>query len=294
MMNVNQMKYFEVLAKTEHYGEASEKLFISQPSLSYGISKLEDTLGVKLFNHVGRNIKLSEAGKVLLPFVQSALIQIEQGEKALQNWKTEETAKMNIGFIDFLAVRYIPQLIQQFDKQQIQFDLYRSTTKNIVKNIKNGDYDIGFCSYTDDPSLNLIPVMQYKFMALMPKKHPLAKQESILLSELAKWPLVTYRDTISLGVTVKEMLAKSKIPLVFKNYYEDDLVIGGIVSQSQTVAIVGDSPTYHQFDDLVRIPLNTGEENFVRIIYMVYLNSTLKNDKISQFIDQVKKFKYEE
>lgn len=72
-MNIRHLRFFVELAKTEHMAKAAEKLGISQPSLSYAISSIEEELGVPLFEKEGRNIRLTNYGKIYLEYVKSGL-----------------------------------------------------------------------------------------------------------------------------------------------------------------------------------------------------------------------------
>lgn len=83
-MELLQLRYFLALAKEEHMSHTAEKLFISQPSLSLTIKKLEDELGVKLFDRTGRNIKLNLYGKAFLPHVEDVFSSLERGVNELK------------------------------------------------------------------------------------------------------------------------------------------------------------------------------------------------------------------
>ena len=71
-MNLKQLEYFRMIAELEHFTKASEKLLISQSSLSHSIKELEAELGVELFMRQGRNVKLTKYGQMFLPFVEQA------------------------------------------------------------------------------------------------------------------------------------------------------------------------------------------------------------------------------
>lgn len=83
-MNTDQLKYFIEVAETEHLTHASENMNISQPALSKAIVRLEDELGVNLFDRNGRNIYLSEAGRLFLPYAISVMRTINDGRKTIK------------------------------------------------------------------------------------------------------------------------------------------------------------------------------------------------------------------
>ena len=72
-MNLDHLRYFEVLARLQHYGKAAEQLHVSQPSLNYAVSQMEQELGVPLFEKAGRSVRLTRYGRQFLQTVQTAL-----------------------------------------------------------------------------------------------------------------------------------------------------------------------------------------------------------------------------
>jgi DNA-binding transcriptional LysR family regulator len=77
-----QLEYFRAVAKTEHFRKASEQLSISQPALSRSITKLEEELGISLFDRTGRSVKLNQFGRLFLKRVENGINEIEMGEKS--------------------------------------------------------------------------------------------------------------------------------------------------------------------------------------------------------------------
>ena len=94
-MNLNQLYYFKTLAKYEHYTKASEALFISQPSLTHSIKELEKELNTLLFTREGRNVKLSQEGKIFLKYVTQALDILDSGVEEIKQFN--ENNKKTIG-----------------------------------------------------------------------------------------------------------------------------------------------------------------------------------------------------
>ena len=83
-MNLNQLYYFRTVARLQHFRQAAQELNISQPSLSYAISSLEDELGAYLFEKKGRNVILTKYGKLYLEYVEQALNTLDSGEKKIK------------------------------------------------------------------------------------------------------------------------------------------------------------------------------------------------------------------
>lgn len=96
-MNLDHLRYFEVLAQLEHYGKAAEKLHISQPNLTYAVSQIEQELGAPLFEKAGRSIRLTRYGHEFLRVVKSSLDVLDSGTRAVreasQNGGTDSAGK---------------------------------------------------------------------------------------------------------------------------------------------------------------------------------------------------------
>ena len=97
-MNLDHLRYFEVLAQLEHYGKAAEKLHISQPNLTYAVSQIEQELGAPLFEKAGRSIRLTRYGHEFLRVVKSSLDVLDSGTRTVRE------ASQNGGLI--LAGKY--------------------------------------------------------------------------------------------------------------------------------------------------------------------------------------------
>ena len=95
-MNLKQLEYFRMIAELEHFTKASEKLLISQSSLSHSIKELEAELGVELFMRQGRNVKLTKYGQMFLPFVEQALDTLGEGCQRLRDYVDPNTGTLNM------------------------------------------------------------------------------------------------------------------------------------------------------------------------------------------------------
>ena len=107
-MEINQLRYFRTVAEEEHISRAAEKLNISQPALSTTIRRLENDLGVELFDHVGRTIKLNENGKILLERANRILMLIDDTENILQELARQEKKMISLAVTS-------PQFIEGVD-----------------------------------------------------------------------------------------------------------------------------------------------------------------------------------
>ena len=151
-MNLQHLKYFDVLAKEQHYTRSSKLLNVTQPSLSNAISTLEEELGVPLFEKKGRNVVLTKPGAIFHEYVIKTLNVLNEGIETVTKI-SRGSGCISFAFLPVLGTTYVPKLVQEFQQthpdQEISFDFHTSTgvTKKIIDGIKNMNYDIGICSY---------------------------------------------------------------------------------------------------------------------------------------------------
>lgn len=106
-MDILQLLYFRTVARTEHITQAAKELQIAQPSLSMMISRLENDLGVPLFDRQGRNIKLNEFGKIYLRYVETSLTALEQGEQAIKELSGLERGSVSLVTYSVLRFKHL-------------------------------------------------------------------------------------------------------------------------------------------------------------------------------------------
>ena len=114
-MTLQELRYFCVTAEVLHYTRASRLLYISQPSLSYAISKLEQELGVPLFKKNGKKVTLTKYGEEFLPYAKRALAELSEGTERLREMKVPTSGGISLGYIysvagkpDIASIDYIP------------------------------------------------------------------------------------------------------------------------------------------------------------------------------------------
>ena len=166
------LRYFEVLAAELHFGRAAEKLHITQPALSKQIKKLEEKLGLRLFDRHNRKVELTEAGLHLQS--QVALL--------LNNWKKDvgHALQLQSGIAGTLRVGYVGSAIQYLTQQllrtvreqypEIQFELQEMGNFRQIQLLEEHQLDIGFIrTESEIPGLQSLVVQQDHFCLVVPK-----------------------------------------------------------------------------------------------------------------------------
>ena len=195
-MNYNYLRYFSVLAQVEHYTLAAARLGISQPSLSSAIHHLETELGgVKLFEKVGRNIRLTEEGRYYQEKVDAALRELNTASMTLRDSKVSAPVVIRMGVVSGTlggtVAREICSYISQ--NERIRFRLTESAAEELMDMVRQEKLDMAIVDTTNrDRSLHFRKLCQRSFYAALPAKHPLAGSEFVQPQQLSAEPQVAF------------------------------------------------------------------------------------------------------
>jgi DNA-binding transcriptional LysR family regulator len=289
-MNLNQLYYFIKLAEVKHFTKAAQELHISQPSLSYSISTLEDELGTSLIQKTGRIISLTENGREFLKYADASIAELERGIKIVKKNEEVKTGKVDVGYIYTIGSSYLPKLIREYLKTyhyETNFDLYSTPTAAVIEGLKSGKFDIGFCSYVEnEPDLQFFPVLSQKVVVIVPPNHELAKYKKVTLLKVSSYPIVTYNShSNSLGILLKNIFNRYNITPNVVCQLNDETSIGGFVSEGFGVGIIEDLPLVAQFN-LKVIPLDVDLQT--RVVYCAYNKRLYQTGAIRSFLEFVK------
>lgn len=195
-MNYNYLRYFSVLAQTEHYTLAAARLGISQPSLSSAIHNLEDELGgVKLFEKVGRNIRLTEQGRYYREQVDSALQQLNNASQTLHDSMVSAPVVVRLGLVSGALDTLVAQEITECTRQnpRIRFQLTESSADDLMDMVRQEKLDMALVDTTNrDRSLHFRKLCQQNFYVALPADHPFAARKSLMYQDLQGLPQVAF------------------------------------------------------------------------------------------------------
>ncbi len=291
-MTINQLRYFCVLARTEHYGKASEELYISQPSLSRAISLLEEELDVELFSKQGRNVTLTHAGRVFLEYIEQSLSILELGVGAMQKF-SNHTEVLSVGCITpFLGKNsFHSYLLNAFSHNRSQLDISVSQTDNLLNDLRKHRYDLVFCSYSSTAQdINFIPILELPFVVAMPKDDELSKYDSVSMEQLRNRPMVFNAEPIYSSL-IQRIFDYHHITPIVKGSSNEDSVLLRMVADKVGLLISTDHIQMHTNETVLK-PLK--QDEFHRYIYLAYLPNSNRSHSAEQIIDFAKTHSIEE
>ena len=205
-MNYNYLLYFSVLAQTEHYTTAAARLGISQPALSSAIHNLENDLGgVKLFEKVGRNIRLTDEGRFYQETVEEAINKLHSASLTLRDSKTLAPVIIRMGVVSGTLDGYLAREIVHYTRnnKRIRFHLTESSSENLMDLVRQEKLDMAIVDSTDrDRSLHFRKLYERDYFVALPSVHPLAERTYINPQEVVMEPQVVFNYNV--GKSFKE------------------------------------------------------------------------------------------
>ncbi|MBE9915490.1 LysR family transcriptional regulator [Paenibacillus donghaensis] len=183
-MELLQLKYFLEVARLEHVTEAARSLHVTQSSLSKTIQRLEEDLGVPLFDRTGRKLRLNEFGRKFLIRAERALFELEQGKKEISDLSGPEYGSLELAVT---TASMLPHILREFRQKRpfIQFHVQMLSTQEMVTLLQRGDVD--FCLSSppiQGEDIECQIVYTEPILVAVPKGHRLADRSSVTLAEL--------------------------------------------------------------------------------------------------------------
>jgi LysR family cys regulon transcriptional activator len=217
-MEIIQLLSFYEIARTGSFSKASEYVLRTQPAVSYQIKNLEKELKIELFERLGKSVKLTEEGKFLLDIVGPFFNKLENLKKIYEDIRHGEGGTLSIaassGAISYGLPSIIKRFIRQFPKNRFKL-VSCSHTSEMISLILSGNVDLGIAPRSDQivlQKIHFLPWKSFDYFLVMPKRHPLSRKQPIKLADIAKHPLILYREGTVGRRVVEEILIRNKLP----------------------------------------------------------------------------------
>lgn len=181
-MTLTELRYIVTLAQEQHFGRAAERCFVSQPTLSIAVKKLEEELGTALFERSKHAVRVTPVGQKIVRQAQTVLEQAESIKDMAQEGKDQLASPLRIGAIYTIGPYLFPHLVPELQKRAPKMPLYieENFTENLRPKIRNGELDAIIIALPfDEPDIVTRPLYEEAFKMLLPKGHPLASKDQI-------------------------------------------------------------------------------------------------------------------
>lgn len=189
-MDINTLKAFVAVADTNSFSLAAERVFLTQSAVSKRIASLENELGVKLFDRIGKTTSLNEAGRKLLPRANNMLQEMEDIQRSISNLSGDVTGNLTMAISHHIGLHRIPPILRKFRQQHpnVHFDIRFLGSEAACHTVAQGKLELGIVTLPTEPPSNLAITKLWHdpLQFVVSDEHPLAKLEQPSLEDLVK------------------------------------------------------------------------------------------------------------
>jgi LysR family hydrogen peroxide-inducible transcriptional activator len=186
-MTLTELRYIVAVADTRHFGRAAERCHVSQPSLSASVAKLEDELGVRLFERGKRGVTLTPAAEEVIAQARRALEEAARVKSVAQQGSNPLKGVLRLGVIHTIAPYVLPELVAALKKAapEMPLDIEENTTAALDRLLRAGELDAVLLALPyEAPGVEVEPLYDEPFKVAVPRNHPLARRKTIAVEEL--------------------------------------------------------------------------------------------------------------
>lgn len=273
-MEIIQLFSFYQIVKTGSFSKASSLVFRSQSAVSHQITNLEKELNVKLFDRIGKKIRLTDEGKILFAVVNDFFHDLDKLKSIYVDMHNGKDGRLTIASSGAPITYFLPNVIKKYLDQCVRSKfkwINCDLTSQIISMVSDGEVDFGIgpnVNYPHPPNVNFISWKSFDLVLIMTKGHPLSGKRMITLKDITKFPLILYREGTVVRGVVEEKLVKSKLS------YEIIMEMDGAENIKQYVEIgigisIVSSLTLTE-KDIDRFSLSTVTDIFGKITYGLY------------------------
>lgn len=226
-MDTQSLTAFIEIADSASFTRAAERLHLSQPAISKRLRSLEQQIGQRLFDRVGRSVLLTDAGQALLPYARRVLQTVEDGRRALSQLSDRVSGRLSIGTSHHIGLHRLPPVLKRFviDYPDVDLDLHFMDSEDACEAVLAGKLELGIVTLPLQPLPNLDSgrVWPDPLAVVVAPSHPLAGRRRLRLEDLAEHPAVLPdEDTYTHRIIRAELQSRGVEPRVrlATNYLE--------------------------------------------------------------------------
>jgi DNA-binding transcriptional LysR family regulator len=192
-MDFDHLITFVEIAKQGSFSRAGQKLYRSQPAVSAQIRQLEHEYGQKLFDRVGKSVRLTVAGETLLEYAGRLLTLRNESLRAVADQASTPRGTLAVGANEATCLYVLPDIFAEYSRRfpAVQISIYRNFSHKVLEKVEDGTVDVGIVTMpVKSPSLKVHSIFKDRLMLMVSPTNPLAPYKSVLTSDIAGQPLI--------------------------------------------------------------------------------------------------------
>jgi LysR family hydrogen peroxide-inducible transcriptional activator len=212
-LKLKDLRYLSALASTRHFGRAASACFVSQPTLSAQLRKLEAYLGVQLIERTPRHVTLTEAGAAIAARAQQIIATSDEIVRLAQGWRDPLAGRLRVATLPTIGPYLLPQIMVQMRKSlpRLNLMLYEYQTGAMLEQLRAGEIDLGILALPVElDGLESRALYEEPFLLAVPESHRLAARRQVQISELGEDTLLLLEDGHCLRDQALAVCARSR------------------------------------------------------------------------------------
>jgi DNA-binding transcriptional LysR family regulator len=192
-VDFDHLTTFVEIAKLGSFSRAGQKLFRSQPAVSAQIRQLEQEYGQKLFDRVGKTVRLTAAGEALREYAGRLLTLRNESLRAVADQASVPRGTLAIGANEATCLYVLPDAFAEYVRHypSVQINIYRNFSRKVLEKVEDGTVDVGIVTLpVKSPSLKTHSIFRDRLMLMVSPSNPLARRKTVRTSEIAEQPLI--------------------------------------------------------------------------------------------------------
>lgn len=198
-MELRDLKSFIEVVKHQSFTKAASHSYLSQPSFSKAVKKVEEELKVELFDRSTRHLRLTDAGQIVYEQAQKALVSLSEITFLLDDLRNVAVGEIKIGIPPLIGTLFFPNIAKRVQESypNVSLQLVERGAKLIGQLVENGEVDLGIVVLpTDTAKFNMLPFISDEFVLYVHKKHPLALRSAIDIRELKEEKFILFQKSL--------------------------------------------------------------------------------------------------
>jgi LysR family transcriptional activator of glutamate synthase operon len=241
-INADALRTFIEVARVEHLGRASEALQADPSTVSRKIARLEQEIGVPLFERIGRSIRLTQAGKRFVGRAERLLADLRDAVADAEGAVSAESGEVRVGFLHTVGARWLPERLARFLRAHpgVRFILEEGTTAEVASGVLAGDFDLGILGPppVNTPDLEMVPLFRERVAVVVPIGHRLTGRTSCALTDLADEPLILPRSRSGLRKVIDDAFAAQGLTTKVAYEGDDFSIVQGLVEAGLGITLM--------------------------------------------------------
>jgi DNA-binding transcriptional LysR family regulator len=193
-METSQLSAFITVAETGSFSLAAEQLHLTQPAISKRIATLEQQVGNKLFDRIGRRVMLTEAGQILLPRAKKILHEMQDAETALQNLGEAVSGRFRLASSHHIGLHRLPPVLKEFASSypRVSIDIAFLDSEQAYQQVARGEIELAVVTLSpvEVAGINSKKIWDDRLCIMTSPEHPLAGKKGVQLEDLLEYPAI--------------------------------------------------------------------------------------------------------